>query len=79
MLATVLATALWVTAPGGFRVGVASPNVPAPPDARLWITAHRTSAGSRVAQAGCPVTSPCVPMMPRERCSRGATSLRLHP
>jgi len=38
MLATVLATALWVTAPGGFRVGVASPNVPAPPDARLWIT-----------------------------------------
>ena len=38
MRATVMVAALWVTAPVGFRVGIASPNVPAPPDARLWIT-----------------------------------------
>jgi polyisoprenoid-binding protein YceI len=38
MRATVMAAALWVTAPVGFRVGVAPRNDPAPAEARLWIT-----------------------------------------
>ena len=38
MRATMLATALWITVPGGFRVAVAPPDDPAPAEARLWIT-----------------------------------------
>jgi polyisoprenoid-binding protein YceI len=38
MRATVMAAALWVTAPVGFRVRVAPRNVPVPAEARVWIT-----------------------------------------
>ena len=38
MRARTLAAALWVTVPGTFHVAVASPDDPAPAEARLWIT-----------------------------------------